>query len=129
MKERDESAFDRAVFLANEELSRKIVPLKAKETLFSQGSPAGSIFYLQTSSKVTSTRQLLPAASLHKAAFSSMAAAASPFMEPMTASQASATIFGSLKWVVAMTMALARETASARSFGSFSTSKESHVPS
>ena len=43
-------------------------------------------------------------------------------MVPMTASQASATILGSLKWVVAMTMALARETASSRSRGLFSTS-------
>ena len=38
-------------------------------------------------------------------------------MVPVTASLASATILGSLKWVVAMTMALARETASSRSSG------------
>ena len=43
-------------------------------------------------------------------------------MVPVTDSLASATILGSLKWVVAMTMARARETASSRSFGLFSTS-------
>jgi len=48
MKERDEAAFDPAVFLANAGLGRKIVRLKAKETFFSQGNPADSIFYLQT---------------------------------------------------------------------------------
>jgi len=46
--ERDEAAFDLAVFLANAGLGRKIVYLKAKETFFSQGNPADSIFYLQT---------------------------------------------------------------------------------
>ena len=51
-----------------------------------------------------------------------MAAAARPFMVPVTCSLTSATILGSLKWVVAVTMALARLTASARSLGSFSTS-------
>ena len=48
MKERGEAAFDPAVFLANAGLGRKIVHLKAKETFFSQGNPADSIFYLQT---------------------------------------------------------------------------------
>ncbi|HZL28763.1 MAG TPA: Crp/Fnr family transcriptional regulator [Acidobacteriaceae bacterium] len=47
MKERDEAAFDPAVFLANAGLGRKIVHLKAKETFFSQGNAADSIFYLQ----------------------------------------------------------------------------------
>jgi CRP-like cAMP-binding protein len=48
MKERGEAAFDPAVFLANAGLGRKFVHLKAKETFFSQGNPADSIFYLQT---------------------------------------------------------------------------------
>jgi CRP-like cAMP-binding protein len=48
MKERDEAAFDPAVFLTNAGLGRKIVHLKAKESFFSQGNPADSIFYLQT---------------------------------------------------------------------------------
>jgi len=48
LKERDEAAFDPAVFLSNAGLGRKIVHLKAKETFFSQGNPADSIFYLQT---------------------------------------------------------------------------------
>jgi len=48
MKERGEAAFDPAVFLANAGLGRKTVHLKAKETFFSQGNPADSIFYLQT---------------------------------------------------------------------------------
>ena len=47
MKERDTAPFDPAVFLANAGLGRKIVHLKAKETFFSQGKPADSIFYLQ----------------------------------------------------------------------------------
>jgi len=48
MKERNKAAFDPAVFLANAGLGRKIVHLKAKDTFFSQGNPADSIFYLQT---------------------------------------------------------------------------------
>ena len=48
MKERGEAAFDPAVFLANAGLGRMIVHLKAKETFFSQGNQADSIFYLQT---------------------------------------------------------------------------------
>ena len=48
MKARDEAAFDLAVFLTNAGLGRKIVHLKAKESFFSQGNPADSIFYLQT---------------------------------------------------------------------------------
>ena len=43
-------------------------------------------------------------------------------MVPVTCSLTSARILGSLKWVVAATMALARETASSRSLGSFYTS-------
>ena len=48
MKEHDKARFDPAVFLANAGVGRKIVHLKAKETFFSQGNPADSIFYLQT---------------------------------------------------------------------------------
>jgi CRP-like cAMP-binding protein len=43
-----QSAFDSAAFLANAGLGRKIVELKPKETFFSQGDPANTIFYLQT---------------------------------------------------------------------------------
>src|SRR6185437_6538223 len=52
-----------------------------------------------------------------RSSFSSIAETARPFMEPVTCSAASARIFGSLKCVVAMTMALARDSASARSSG------------
>jgi len=48
MKERDEATFEPAVFLANAGLGRKIVHWKVKDTFFSQGNPADSIFYLQT---------------------------------------------------------------------------------
>ena len=40
--------FDLAAFLATAGVGRRIVQLKPKETFFSQGSPADSIFYLQT---------------------------------------------------------------------------------
>jgi len=40
--------FDPAAFLANPGLGRKLVSLKAKEAFFSQGSPANSVFYLQS---------------------------------------------------------------------------------
>jgi len=39
--------FDLASFLATAGVGRRIVQLKPKETFFSQGSPADSIFYLQ----------------------------------------------------------------------------------
>jgi CRP-like cAMP-binding protein len=39
--------FDPAVFLANAGLGRKIVELQPKETFFSQGDPADSVFYIQ----------------------------------------------------------------------------------
>jgi CRP/FNR family transcriptional regulator, cyclic AMP receptor protein len=41
------TTFDPAVFLANAGLGRRIVQLKPKQALFSQGNPADSIFYLQ----------------------------------------------------------------------------------
>jgi len=40
--------FDPAAFLANAGLGRKLLILKAKETFFTQGSPADCVFYLQT---------------------------------------------------------------------------------
>jgi len=40
--------FDPAVFLANAGLGRKIVHLKARQTFFTQGSPADCVFYIQT---------------------------------------------------------------------------------
>ncbi len=40
--------FDPAVFLAAEGPGRKILRLKPKQVLFSQGRPADSVFYLQT---------------------------------------------------------------------------------
>jgi CRP-like cAMP-binding protein len=40
--------FDTPTYLANEGDGRKIVRLKSKQLLFSQGGPADSIFYLQT---------------------------------------------------------------------------------
>ena len=40
--------FDTAIFLATEGKGRKIVRHKVKQAFFSQGSPADSVFYLQT---------------------------------------------------------------------------------
>jgi CRP-like cAMP-binding protein len=40
--------FDPVAFLANAGLGRKLISLKAKEALFSQGNPADCVFYLQT---------------------------------------------------------------------------------
>jgi CRP-like cAMP-binding protein len=40
-------AFDSAAFLANAGLGRRIVELEPKETFFSQGDPADTVFYLQ----------------------------------------------------------------------------------
>ena len=39
--------FDAASFLANAGLGRRVVELEPKETFFSQGDPANSVFYLQ----------------------------------------------------------------------------------
>ena len=47
MVERGTSGFDTASFLASAGLGRRIVRLAPKETFFSQGYPADSIFYLQ----------------------------------------------------------------------------------
>ena len=52
------SAFDVAKFLTSTGLGRKIVQLKPKQTFFSQGNPADSIFYLQKgSAKLTVVSQ------------------------------------------------------------------------
>lgn len=49
MKIQDTQAtFDCAAFLANAGLGRKIVKLQPKETFFSQGDSANTVFYLQT---------------------------------------------------------------------------------
>jgi CRP/FNR family transcriptional regulator, cyclic AMP receptor protein len=40
--------FDTAAFLASAGLGRRIIQLAPKETFFSQGDPADSVFYLQT---------------------------------------------------------------------------------
>ena len=48
MKKTDSQAqFDCAEFLANAGLGRRIVELQPKETFFSQGDPADTVFYLQ----------------------------------------------------------------------------------
>jgi CRP-like cAMP-binding protein len=40
--------FDTAAFLANAGLGRRIVELEPRQTIYSQGDPADSVFYLQT---------------------------------------------------------------------------------
>jgi CRP-like cAMP-binding protein len=47
MVEHPKPAFDVAAFLASAGVGRRIVHLEPKETFFSQGDPADSIFYLQ----------------------------------------------------------------------------------
>src|ERR1019366_4637198 len=47
MVEFDKPAFDAAAFLMSAGLGRRIVNLEPKETFFSQGDPADSVFYLQ----------------------------------------------------------------------------------
>ena len=47
MMQLSQPAFDAAAFLANAGLGRRIVQLEPKETFFSQGDPADSVFYLQ----------------------------------------------------------------------------------
>jgi CRP-like cAMP-binding protein len=48
LKNRDTNEFDCAAFLASAGLGRKIVVLEPKETFFSQGDEANTVFYLQT---------------------------------------------------------------------------------
>ena len=58
MVEPNRAAFDAQTFLANAGLGRRIVQLAPKETFFSQGDPADSIFYLQKGrAKVTIVSQ------------------------------------------------------------------------
>lgn len=47
MAELKKSVFDAPAFLAEAGLGRRIVQLKPKQAFFSQGHPAGSLFYLQ----------------------------------------------------------------------------------
>lgn len=47
MPELRTARFDSEAFLANAGLGRKIIQVKSKESFFSQGDPADSIFYLQ----------------------------------------------------------------------------------
>src|SRR3984885_4807206 len=47
MVELEKPRLDAAAFLANAGLGRKIIQLAPKETFFSQGDPADSVFYLQ----------------------------------------------------------------------------------
>jgi CRP-like cAMP-binding protein len=46
-KRNKQSIFDSAAFLAHTGLGRKIVELEPKDTFFSQGDPANTVFYLQ----------------------------------------------------------------------------------
>jgi CRP-like cAMP-binding protein len=48
LKDRGTNKFDCAAFLTNSGLGRKIVELEPKETFFSQGDEANTVFYLQT---------------------------------------------------------------------------------
>jgi len=47
MVELEKPGFDAAAFLAHAGLGRRIVQLPPRDTFFSQGDPADSIFYLQ----------------------------------------------------------------------------------
>jgi len=47
MVARTKPAFDAAAFLTSAGLGRRIVELEPKETFFTQGDPAGAVFYLQ----------------------------------------------------------------------------------
>ena len=54
MIELEKPQFDAAAFLASAGLGRRIIQLAPKDTFFSQGDPANSVFYLQTGrAKVT----------------------------------------------------------------------------
>ena len=48
MTDKNNSTFDLAAFLAHAGLGRRIVQLEPKQTFFSQGDPADSVFYLQS---------------------------------------------------------------------------------
>jgi CRP/FNR family cyclic AMP-dependent transcriptional regulator len=54
MDEAEKSRFDAVAFLASAGLGRRVVQLAPKDTFFSQGDPADSVFYLQSGrAKVT----------------------------------------------------------------------------
>jgi CRP-like cAMP-binding protein len=54
MIELEKPGFDTTTFLANAGLGRRIIQLAPKETFFTQGDPADSVFYLQAGrAKVT----------------------------------------------------------------------------
>ena len=54
MVELEKPQFDAAAFLANSGLGRRVIQFAPKDTLFAQGDPADSVFYLQTGrAKVT----------------------------------------------------------------------------
>jgi CRP-like cAMP-binding protein len=54
----DKSSFDAAAFLMSAGLGRRIVQLAPKETFYSQGDPADSVFYLQNGrAKITVVSQ------------------------------------------------------------------------
>jgi len=58
MVELDKLPFDAAAFLMSADLGRRIVQVSPKETFFSQGDPADSVFYLQKGrAKVTVVSQ------------------------------------------------------------------------
>jgi CRP/FNR family cyclic AMP-dependent transcriptional regulator len=58
MVELEKPAFDAQAFLASAGLGRRIIQLAPKQTFFSQGDPADSIFYLQKGrAKVTIVSQ------------------------------------------------------------------------
>ncbi len=48
MTDKNNSIFDLAAFLGHAGLGRRIVQLEPKQTFFSQGDPADSVFYLQS---------------------------------------------------------------------------------
>ena len=47
MNERDNATFSPAAYLASAGIGRRIIKLSPRQTLFSQGNPADSVFYLQ----------------------------------------------------------------------------------
>ena len=47
MVELEKPGFDAAAFLARAGLGRRVIQIKPKETFFSQGEPADSVFYIQ----------------------------------------------------------------------------------
>ena len=48
MTDKNNPTFDPAAFLAHAGLGRRIIEVKPKQTFFTQGDPADSVFYLQS---------------------------------------------------------------------------------